>query len=626
MNLRMITPLACLLAALALPLAAHAGSFAIEGGRFVRDGKPHVVRAAEMHYPRIPREYWRDRMKMARAMGLNTIQTYVFWNLHEPEPGRWDFSGNKDVAQFIRIAQEEGLDVILRPGPYVCAEWDFGGYPAWLLRTPGLRVRSMDPRFMAASAAYLKRIGQELAPLQVTRGGPIVMVQVENEYGSFGNDRDYMAAVREQVLAAGFEVPLYTADGGTRTMLEGGSVAGAVPLVNGAGTPEQIEAAFALAAKLHPGVPKMIAEYYPGWFDHWGEQHHATAVEEHARDVDWLLAHDISIGFYMFHGGTSFGFTAGANYSGTEPYQPDTTSYDYDAPLDESGRPTPKYFALREVIARHLAPGETLPEVPTPAATIAIPRFTLAQSVALLDALPALSSPQQGEYPRTMEALGQDFGLTLYRTRLPQAASGKLTLGEPRDYVTLLVNGKPLGTLDRRVASQRSFALDAKPGDTLDLLVENHGRINYGAKMVDERKGLIAGVHLDKRELAGWQQWTLPLTDLSRLAFSGAPPAAPPAGAPAFWRGEFSLDKTGDTFLDLSGWGKGHVFVNGHHLGRFWRIGPQQSLYLPGAWLKRGRNEVIVLDIEPRDGSHSLQGTTAPIYATPTGTTPATTP
>ncbi|PNS08544.1 glycoside hydrolase family 35 protein [Solilutibacter silvestris] len=586
----------------------------VQDGQFVRDGKPHVIRAAEMHYARIPHEYWRARMKMARAMGLNTIQTYVFWDLHEPEPGHWDFSGDKDVAQFIRIAQEEGLDVILRPGPYVCAEWDFGGYPAWLLRTPGLRVRSMDPRFMAASAAYLKRLGQELAPLQATRGGPIVMVQVENEYGSYGNDHDYMRAVKQQVLDAGFDVPLFTADGGSRAMLEGGSVEGAIPLVNGGGSPEDVNAAFALAEKLHPGTPRMIAEYYPGWFDHWGEQHHTTRAEDHSGDIDWLLAHDISVSFYMFHGGTSFGFTPGANYSATEPYQPDTTSYDYDAPLDESGRPTPKYFALREVITKHLSPGETLPDVPKAAPTIAIPRFTLKQSVALLDALSRLSAPQQSEYPRTMEQLGQNFGLTLYRTRLPQtSASGKLTLGEPRDYVDILVNGQPRGKLDRRIPGERSLDLTAKPGDTLDLLVENEGRINYSAKMVDERKGIISGVHLGKRELSGWQQWTLPLDDLSRLQFSKAQATQ----APAFWRGEFTLDKTGDTFLDVSGWGKGHVYVNGHHLGRFWHIGPQQSLYLPGVWLKRGKNEIIVLDVEPAaNARHDVQGLQHPLYET----------
>lgn len=615
--MRILPLTACLLAALSMPLAGlAASSFAVANGHFNRDGKPHVIRAAEMHYARIPHEYWRARMKMARAMGLNTIQTYVFWNLHEPEPGHWDFSGDKDVAQFIRIAQEEGLDVILRPGPYVCAEWDFGGYPAWLLRTPGLRVRSMDPRFMAASARYLKRLGQELVPLQATRGGPIVMVQVENEYGSFGNDHDYMRAVKQQVIDAGFDVALFTADGGSRTMLEGGSVTGAVPLVNGGGTPDEVNASFALAMKLHPGTPRMIAEYYPGWFDHWGEQHHTTKPEDHTGEIDWLLAHDISVSFYMFHGGTSFGFTSGANYSGTEPYQPDTTSYDYDAPLDESGRPTPKYFALREVIAKHLAADETLPDVPKFTPTIAIPRFELRQSVTLLDALPRLSTPQQSEYPRTMEQLGQNFGLTLYRTKLPQAsASGKLTLGEPRDYVDVLVNGEARGKLDRRIPGERSIDITAKSGDTLDLLVENEGRINYSAKMVDERKGIVSGVHLGNQELSGWQQWTLPLDDLSRLQFSRARMTT--TNAPAFWRGEFTLDRTGDTFLDVSGWGKGHVFVNGHHLGRFWHIGPQQSLYLPGAWLKRGKNEVIVLDVEPSAGTHSLKGVTAPIYATP---------
>ena len=589
------------------------GSFAVVGHEFVRNGQPHVIRSGDIHYARVPRADWRDRLRKARAMGLNTIQTYVFWNLHEPAPGKFDFSGNLDVAAFVRMAQEEGLDVIVRPGPYICTELDFGGFPAWLLRTPGLRVRSLDPRFMRASAAYLQRVGQELAPLQISHGGPIVLVQVENEYGSFGRDHDYLQAIHAQYVAAGFDVPMFTSDGAGPRYFEGGTLPELTAVANfGGGRQDAADAYDALAA-FRPDGPRMAGEYWAGWFDHWGETHHVTNAAEEAEAVDWMLAHRMSFNLYMWHGGTNFDWMPGANYSRTVPYQPDTTSYDYDAALDEAGRPTKKYFALREAIAKHLSPGERLPDVPNSAPTIAIPEFALTESQSLLDALPSLSTPKTDVYTRSMEELGQNYGFVLYRRTMPTAAKGRLSVNEVRDYATVLVDGATVGTLDRRT-STHALDVDLRAGATLDLLVENMGRINFGNALVDERKGISRSVSLGDDELTGWTMYPLPLDDLSRLRFSTR--AAAP-GTPAFWRGSFTLKTPGNTFLDTRGLGKGHVWVNGHHLGRYWNIGPQQSLYLPGAWLHRGRNEVVVLDVQDA-GTRRLRGTTDPLFSTAT--------
>ena len=612
--LRTLAALAAIAAALAAaPALSAPGRFAIEGAHFMLDGKPHLIRSGEMHYPRIPRAYWRDRLRKAKAMGLNTITTYVFWNLHEPEPGRFDFSGNLDIAQFIRIAREEGLDTIVRPGPYICTEVDFGGFPAWLLGTPGLRVRSMDPRFLQASARYLGRLGKELAPLLSTRGGPILMMQVENEYGSYGRDADYMQAARRQMLDAGFDLPLFTSDGAGPQYFDGGTLQGVTSVINFAGDVEDARDAFAHFANFRKGVPRMVGEYWAGWFDHWGERHHTTPAAEAARTVDWFLDNGISFNIYMFHGGTSFGWLAGANYSLAEPYQPDTTSYDYDAPVDEAGRLTPKYMALREVIGGHLSPGETLPSLPADSATVSIPRFALRESVSLLDALPALSGPMQSILPRNMEALGQGYGFILYRRAMPEGGKAGLVVDEVRDYATVLVDGVPAGTLDRRLG-EREIALDLGTGATLDLLVENMGRINFGTRLDEEYKGITRSVRFDGEMLYDWTMYPLPLDNLDRLQF---PQRGAAAQVPTFWRGHFDLAATGDTFLDTRGWGKGHVWVNGHHLGRFWEIGPQQTLYLPAPWLREGRNEVIVFDVQGGDGARGLAGLKDPVYETP---------
>ncbi len=398
-----------------LPRQAH--SIRVEGSQFMLDGKPLQIISGEMHYTRIPRAYWRDRLRKARAMGLNTITTYVFWNLHEPRAGAYDFSGQLDVAEFIREAQQEGLHVILRPGPYVCSEWDLGGLPAWLLADPKMELRNNQENFLRPAADWLKRLGQELAPLQITRGGPIIAVQVENEYGSFGADAAYMSRIRDSIAEAGFDgAILYTADGPSE--LPRGTLPGLPAVVNFG--PGEAEPAFAALRAFRPGGPLMSGEYWDGWFDHWGEAHNVTDAKKQAQELDWMLSRGYSVSLYMFEGGTSFGFMAGANYD--KAYQPDTTSYDYDAPLDEAGRPTPKYFAFRDVIGRHLH-GANLPTVPRAIPVIEIPAFKLTEAASLWK---SLGQPIRSERPKTMEAVGQAYGYILYRARVDGPAKGRL--------------------------------------------------------------------------------------------------------------------------------------------------------------------------------------------------------
>ena len=484
--------------------------------------------------------------------------------------------------------------MILRPGPYICSEWDFGGLPSWLWSAPGLRVRTTDPRFLARAAEYLKRLGEQLAPLQITLGGPIIMVQVENEYGSFGNDHHYMDGVRRAIRDAGFEVTLYTADGPDKANLEGGTLPDLPAAINfGQGVPS-VE--FAKFARFRQGVPRMCGEYWAGWFDHWGEKHHVTSPAGAVQGLDWMLSRGISVNLYMFHGGTNWGFMSGANFDGS--YQPDISSYDYDALLDEAGRPTRKFFLMRETIKQYLPAGVQLPNMPAPLPMIEIPRFELREAAALSG---LLGKPILSQHPKTMEALGQRYGLVLYRKRIAQRTRGRLEIKEARDYAVVLQGTRKLGVLDRRL-KQESLEVDLESGEPLDILVENMGRVNFGPRLVDDRKGIVGQVTLAGSALTGWENYPLPMTDLSGLSFSTSK-----VMGPAFLRGRFEVSSLGDTFLDMRGWGKGYVWVNGRNLGRYWRIGPQQSLFLPGAWLREGINQVVVFDLEP-PVQRTLQG------------------
>ena len=395
---------------------------------FLLDGKPLQILSGEMHYARIPRESWRDRLKKLKSMGLNTVSTYMFWNFHEPQPGKFNFRGWHDAAEFIRTAQEEGLWVILRPGPYSCAEWDFGGFPGWLLSTPDIRVRSSDPRFLSAARRYMMHVGVELAPLQVTRGGPILMTQVENEYGSFGSDHAYLGAIRDMLLDAGFDVPLFTADGPTPRMLSGGTLPGVLSFINFGSNPAKQFQAF---ARFRRNVPRMCAEFYPGWFDHWGETHHHGNNQNLMEGVEWMLSNGVSFNLYMFHGGTSFGYMNGANFG--KAYEPDVTSYDYDAPLDEAGRPRAKYFDMQKLIKEH-SPAADIPMLPLALPLIQIPRFELSDCARMDD---LLGNPIRSDSPRPMESLGQSYGFILYRWNPSRPTKGRLVITAMSDYALI---------------------------------------------------------------------------------------------------------------------------------------------------------------------------------------------
>lgn len=562
-------------------------SFSIGDESFLLNGKPYVVRCGEIHFARIPKEYWQHRLRMAKAMGLNTVCEYLFWNLHEPQPGQFNWKDIADAAEFCRLAQQEGLHVILRPGPYACAEWEFGGFPWWLLKKQDIQLRSRDPYYLERCRIYLKEVGRVLAPLQISNGGPIIMVQVENEYGSYGNDREYIGNIRDYLVEAGFTIPLFTCDGPSQ--LKNDVRDDIFCVVNFGGNPE---ANFKALRDIRSKGPLMCGEYYPGWFDSWGKKHHVGSTANVVREIAYMLDNKASFSIYMAHGGTSFGLWSGAN---APPFLPQTSSYDYDAPISEAGWETEKFYALRKLFAGYLQEGETLPDVPARNAVIKIPAFTTTAVAPIFTNLPGFIPDKQ---VRNMEEYDQGYGSILYRTQLPGGPAAVLQVQEPHDFAQVFINGKKIGTLDRR-KNEHSCKLPAtKKGDMLDILVEAMGRVNYGS-LLHDRKGITEKVYLTaaggkSQELFDWRVYPLAL-DNDRLP-SWITFKKGTTTMPAFHKGTFVLHKTGDTFLDVSTWGKGLVWINGHCLGRFWNIGPTQTMYVPDPWLKTGINEVVVLD------------------------------
>jgi beta-galactosidase len=564
-------------------------TFALTDSTFLLDGKPLQIISGEMHYPRVPREAWRQRMKMAKAMGLNTIGTYVFWNVHEPQKGHFDFAGNNDVAAFVKMAKEEGLWVILRPSPYVCAEWEFGGYPYWLEKEKGLVVRSKEPTYLKEYEQYIKEVGKQLAPLQVNHGGNVLMVQIENEYGSYSNDKDYLALNRKMFIDAGFDGQLYTCD--PEAAIKDGHLPGLLPAINGVDDVAKVKR---LIKENHDGKgPFFIAEWYPAWFDWWGTKHHPVPAEKYLGKLDSVLGAGLSINMYMFHGGTTRGFMNGANYNDKEPYEPQISSYDYDAPLDEAGNATDKYNKFRDVIKRHLVAGQILPEVPASKPTIAVPAIKLTHATGLFDILPVAKISKT---PLTFEDLNQAYGFVLYRTTINGGKKGVIKVNGLRDYGIVFINGKRIGILDRRL-KQDSLLADLPKGKVqLDILVENLGRINFGPYLLKNTKGITENVTFAGTEITNWKMFGLPFDDISKIK--------PKAGKlkpnePVIKTGTFNLVEVADTYLDMSKWGKGVVWVNGHNLGRYWNNGPQQTLYLPAEWLKKNNNIVVLELIKP---------------------------
>ena len=563
-------------------------NFALSKSGFLLDGKPFQIISGEMHPARIPKAYWEHRIQMAKAMGCNTIAAYIFWNYHEQKEGIFHFTTeNRNIADFIKICQQEGMWVLLRPGPYVCAEWDFGGLPPYLLKYPDIKVRCMDPRYMAATERYIAELAKQVNPLQFVNGGPILMVQVENEYGSYGNDKNYLEALRTAWLKNGTTVPFYTADGPTAFMLEAGHIKGTAIGLDSGGS----DADFAQASKSDPNVPAFSSETYPGWLTHWGEKWQRPDTNDLKKEVEYLLQHKRSVNFYVIHGGTNFGFTAGANAFSPTQYQPDITSYDYDAPINEQGQPTAKYFTLRNLITKYVS--YKIPDVPKEILAIEIPAIDMKYMTTIWNRLP---SPILSVQPKPMEDYDQNQGLILYRTKLIGHKSGKLKIWEPHDYALVFLNGKFIDTVYR---DGGNWTVDLPKTDmenpTLDILVEGMGHINFAQFMID-RKGITDRVTLNGMTLMNWEIFPLPM-DAAFVTKAAQADRGMDNRNGMFFKGNFSLPETGDTYFDLSNYSKGMVYVNGHNLGRHWNTGPQQRLYCPAGWLKKGNNEIIVFDL-----------------------------
>ncbi len=586
--------------------AAAARSFTLGEREFLLDGKPYLIRAGEIHFPRIPREYWEHRIQMCKAMGMNTICIYLFWNYHEAKPDVFDFSGSRDVAEFVRLIQKHGMYAIVRPGPYCCAEWDMGGLPWWLLKKQDLQVRTLkDPYFMERAGKYLGEVGKQLSPLLIQNGGPILMVQVENEYATFGGDGKYMAAIRDTLSASGFgKAQLFRCDWSSNfNRYTVDDVA--VTLNFGAGS--NIDAMFKEFIKLDPKAPRMCSEYWTGWFDHWGRRHETRDVKSFIGSFKDMLDRRISVSLYMAHGGTSFGQWGGAN---APAYSAMVSSYDYNAPIDEAGHATEKFHAVRDLLKNYLNPGETIPEPPAAIPMIAIPQFRLTEAAPMFDNLPPA---RRSADVKPMEEFDLGWGRILYRTTIPAATpAGKLEVRDACDWALVYVNGARVGNLDRRRKETTVNLPALKAGDRLDILVDAMGRVNFGAAIID-RKGITTSVSLLTRAgatpLKNWEVFPIDVDYPmhQKLRYTAAAP-----NGPAWYRGTFTLDKLGDTHLDLASWGRGMVWVNGHNLGRYWNLGPQQTMYLPGCWLRQGVNEVVVLDLESPN-SPVLAGVTTPV-------------
>lgn len=564
---------------------------------FLLNGEPFVVKAAELHYPRIPRPYWEHRIQMCKALGMNTICLYVFWNIHEQQEDVFDFTGNNDVAEFCRLCQKNDMRVIVRPGPYVCAEWEMGGLPWWLLKKKDIKLREKDEYFMERVRVFERQVGKQLAPLTIQNGGPIIMVQVENEYGSYGTDKEYVSAIRDIVKESGFQdVTLFQCDWSSNFTNNG--LDDLVWTMN-FGTGANVDAQFRKLGDLRPSSPQMCSEFWSGWFDKWGARHETRDAKAMVDGINEMLSKNISFSLYMTHGGTSFGHWAGANSPG---FAPDVTSYDYDAPINEWGLATEKYYTLRETMQKYST--EKLPDVPKPVSKIiSVPEFELSEFAPLSA---GISKSFSNKSTMTFEEMNMGWGTMVYETSLPEInGNSLLTINECHDFGQVFINGRYIGKVDR-VKNEKSVVLPSlKKGDKLTIVVEGMGRINFG-RAIKDFKGITEEVFIStevdghnlKYTLNNWKMSCLPDDYATvKAAFGKTGDKLGLETKAGFYRGTFNLKKTGDTFLNMESFGKGQVYVNGYAIGRYWNIGPQQTLYVPGCWLKEGENEVIVFDV-----------------------------
>ncbi len=596
--------------------AQKKGTFTAGENTFLLNGEPFVVKAAEIHYPRIPREYWEHRIKMCKALGMNTICIYIFWNIHEQKEGEFDFTGNNDIAEFCRLAQKNDMYVIVRPGPYVCAEWEMGGLPWWLLKKKDIRLRENDPYFLERVKIFETEVGKQLSSLTIQNGGPIIMVQVENEYGSYGEDKVYVSKIRDIIREVGFkDVTLFQCDWSSNFTLNG--LDDLVWTMN-FGTGANIDQQFKKLKELRPTSPLMCSEFWSGWFDKWGGKHETRSAHDMVAGLNEMLSKNISFSLYMTHGGTSFGHWAGANSPG---FAPDVTSYDYDAPINEYGVATDKYYELREMLQKYS--DKKLPSVPKAKPIISIPEFKFTEYAPLFENLP---EPIKTRDVKTMEEFDQGWGSMIYSTVLPEInGQSRLHIEGGHDYLQVFVDGKYIGAMDRRNGDKDLTLPSCKKGARLDILVEAMGRINFG-RAIKDFKGIVGDVELsidiDGNEftssLKNWNNYMLPDTYEFNMNKKYKPLASTKVTddkgqrVPGFYKATFNVKKVGDTFINFETWGKGLVYINGHAMGRIWEIGPQQTLYVPGCWLKKGKNEIVVFDvIGPKDAK--AEGLNKPI-------------
>ena len=576
-------------------------TFEIKNGNFVRDGKPIKLISGAVHYFRNMPDTWRDIFKKMRAMGCNCVETYCAWNMHEKQPEAYDFDGNLDIAEFIKIAGEEGLMAIVRPGPYICSEWEFGGLPWWLQTDETLEIRCMNKAYIRHFDRYLDRMCDEIRPLLCTNGGNVIMVQCENEYGYYGDDKDYLAYLRDGFIRRGIDVPLFTSDGTSEDDLLDGTVEGCLPTLNFG---SRVEENFVAHDKLFPDVPKMCMEMWNGWFDAWGDdKHHTTSAEDYAKVVDDMLSRG-SLNMYMFIGGTNFGFTSGANHY--EKFAPDVTSYDYDAMLSECGDVTPKYYAVREIIKKYV--DEPLPEVPANREKKAYGKVKLDCFAGFFDSLPKLSAPIHSDVPKCMEMYGTGYGYIAYQTVLNRNYNDtELVFAELGDRAQVYINNELVGIVYVN-DDELKLKFSAKKGDVMTILCENMGRANFGAKMM-RKKGIAGRCLLDDRIHFNWNVYPLPMDNLQKLEFTDSMPTE----KSFFCKGTFIVDEPKDTFLKTDNFTKGFVTVNGYNIGRYWEIGPQKTLYIPASLLRKGENEIVIFESDALKGEAEVEFCDKPV-------------
>lgn len=578
-------------------------TFTYKGKSFYRNGTPHTILSGAMHYFRIPKEYWHDRLLKLKECGFNTVETYTPWNLHEPREGEFHFSDGLDLSRYIQTAAELGLDVIIRPGPYICAEWELGGLPAWLLTYEKMPLRCYDKTFFSKLKRYYKELLKQVRPHLFSLGGNVIMLQIENEYGSYGNDKEYLGAIADLYREAGMDCLYFTSDGPRLSLLSGGTLDEYPAVANFGSKPEE---RLAVLEKFRPDQPLMCGEYWCGWFDHWFEQHHTKTAEEIVSDLEGFFRINASFNFYMFHGGTNFGFMNGANCA--EVYAPVVTSYDYCAPLNEAGDRTPTYYAIRDLIAKYHGEPPALTATDTKKA--AYGNVTLTAYADLFESLEELATPVHSAAPLFMEDLGQSYGYVLYRSTVKGPIDeGELTIDTVHDRAQIFLDKQPTGVYTRwappSIEERIPIRLQAGESTVLDLLVENMGRVNYGDKLRD-RKGIgaVRLGYLGRQHQFGWDIYSLPMeSELDRLSF--LPAKKKHYRHPTFFRGELTISDTPcDTFLRLDGFHKGFVKINGFHLGRYFNdAGPQRTLFVPAPVLKTGKNEILVFE---SDGTNDL--------------------